>query len=249
MSEQVNVFDASPRLVPSHDNSAYSKPRQLNALPGRGIRLRRVSNRFMVLCCMALVSGQGITLSSAPTQRIEKARVDRSDQNAGPLYVSAGGREFRVTNKALNAWIVGGGRQVAYSAPDGAGGYENEGNALHLYDLQSGKERKILSEYFAIDRVTEVRTRNGKRAFLVEMTDGGLGASHVAVVDPSRGEVFVASKARLKDRTGDLLVLGFYRDNDWEVLANGKSVQPYRVRRYDLKRLLLRAPIHRVRAP
>jgi len=185
----------------------------------------------------------------AAQERIEKVRVDHSDNNGGPLYVSVGDRELRVTDKALNAWIVGAGRQVAYSAPDGAGGYENEGNALHLYDLQSGKERKILSEYFAIDRVTEVLTRNGKRAFLVEMRDGGLGASHVAVVDPRRGEVFVASKARLKRRTGDLLVLGFYRDDDWEVLANGKSVQPYRVQRYDLKRLLLHAPIHRVRAP
>jgi len=186
---------------------------------------------------------------AAAQERIEKVRVDHSDNNGGPLYVSVGDREPRVTDKALNAWIVGAGRQVAYSAPDGAGGYENEGNALHLYDLQSGKERKILSEYFAIDRVTEVRTRNGKTAFLVEMRDGGLGASHVAVVDPRRGEVFIASKARLQDRKGDLLVLGFYRDDDWEILANGKSVQPYKVQRYDLKRLLLRAPIHRVRAP
>jgi hypothetical protein len=184
----------------------------------------------------------------AAQERIEKVRLHHSDKNAGPLYVSVGGRERRVAEKALNAWIVSGGRQVAYSAPDGAGGYENEGNALHLYDLQSGKQRKILSEYFAIDRVTEVRTTNRKTALLVEMRDGGLGASHVAVVDPRRGEVFIASKTRLQDRTGDLFVLGFYRDDDWEALANGKDVQPYRVRRYDLKRLLLRVPIHRVRA-
>ena len=203
----------------------------------------------LLLCCVAMVSGQHTGDGAAGKRRIEKVRVDHSDNGGGPLYVSAGGREFRVADKALNAWIVSGGRQAAYSAPDGAGGYENEGNALHLYDLQSGKERKILSEYFAIDRVTEVETKNGKRAFLVEMKDGGLGASHVAVVDPRRGEVFIASKARLQDRTDDLLVLGFYRDDDWESLAKGKSVQPYKVRRYDLKRLLLRAPIHRVRAP
>jgi hypothetical protein len=212
----------------------------------------RVSNvQFVLLCCTALISSQEVKDSPLPPahERIEKVRLDHSDKDAGPLYVSAGGREFRVTDKALNAWIFGDGRQVAYSAPDGAGGYENEGNALHLYDLQSRKERKILSEYFAIDRVTEVKTRNGKTALIVEMRDGGLGASHVAVVDPRRGEVFIASKARLQDRTGDLLILGFYRDDDWEILANGKSVQPYKVQRYDLKRLLLRAPIHRVRAP
>jgi len=213
----------------------------------------RVSHLELVfLWCTALVSGQEIGGSkplSAGQARIEKVRVDRPDKNAGPLYASVGERELRVTDKALNAWIVNGGRQVAYSAPDGAGGYENEGNALHLYDLQSGKERKILSEYFAIDRVTEVGTRNGRTAFLVEMRDGGLGASHFAVVDPSRGEVFIATKARLQDRTGDVLVLGFYRDDDWAVLANGQSVQPYKIKRYDIKRLLLHAPIHRVRAP
>ena len=204
---------------------------------------------LLLLCCVAILPGEKVGGAAAGKHRIEKVRVDHADKTAGPLYVLAGGREFRVADKALNAWIVGGGQQVAYSAPDGAGGYEDEGNALHLYDLQSGKERKILSEYFAIDRVTEVRTRNGKTAFLVEMSDGGLGASHVAVVDPRRGEVFVASKARLQARSGDVLLLGFYRDDDWEILANGKSVPPYKVRRYDLKRLLLHAPIHRVVAP
>ena len=188
----------------------------------------RVSDlEFVLLWCTALVFSQEIkasTLLSAGQERIEKVRVDHADKNAGPLYVSVGGRELRVTDKALNAWIVGGGRQVAYSAPDGAGGYENEGNALHLYDLQSGKERKVLSEYFAIDRVTEVRTRNGKTAFLVEMRDGGLGASHVAVVDPRRGEVFIASKARVQGRTGDRLVLGFYHDEDWEILCMRRSI-------------------------
>lgn len=206
---------------------------------------------FVLLCCTAVASGQKITDPSPGSghQRVEKLRIDSSDRTAGPLYVSVGGREIRVTDKALKAWIVGGGRQVAYSAPDGAGGYENEGNGLHLYDVQSGKGRKVLSEYFAIDRITEVQTQSGKTAFLVEMLDGGLGASHFAVVDPKRGEVFVASKTRLKERRGDIVVLDFYRDEDWEALANGKSVEPYKEQRHDIKRLLLRAPIHRVRAP
>src|SRR5258706_14512997 len=179
---------------------------------------------LLLLCCMAILPGEKVGGAAAGKDRIEKVRVDPADKTAGPLYVLAGGREFRVAGKALNAWIVGGGQQVAYSAPDGAGGYENEGNALHLYDLQSGKERKVLSEYFAIDRVTEVRTRNGKTAFLVEMRDGGLGASHVAVVDPRRGEVFIASKARVQGRTGDRLVLGFYHDEDWEILCMRRSI-------------------------
>lgn len=191
----------------------------------------------------------GNALTIADSDRVEKVRIDQSDNAAGPLYISVHGRELRISDRALNAWIVTGGRQVAFSAPDGAGGYENEGQALHLYDLKNGKQRKILSEYFAIQRMTEVKTRNGKTVLLVEMVDGGLGASHFAVVDPKRGEVFVAAKARLQSREGDVVVLGFFRDEDWESLAAGKSVKPYRAQRYDLKSLLLRAPIHHTRAP
>src|SRR5450432_797074 len=126
---------------------------------------------------------------AAPAQVATKLRL----KSAGsPLYATIGGTEKKIADVALQAWMIEGGRQVLYSGRDGAGGYENEGESLHLYDASTGKQRKILSAYFVITRVEELMTSSGKTALLVMMTDGGLGASHLAVVNPKRGEVFSA---------------------------------------------------------
>jgi hypothetical protein len=81
------------------------------------------------------------------------------------------------------------------------------------------------------------------------MRDGGLGASHVAVVDPHRGEVFAARKARLLYRKNDVIVIGHYRDQDWEAMARGKAISPCRTERYNLIRLLRRPVILNKQAP
>jgi hypothetical protein len=107
----------------------------------------------------------------------------------------------------------------------------------------------VLSEYFAIDTVQEVGTHLGRYALLVEMRDGGLGATHIAVVDPARGEVFVKQKAKVMSRDGDKFVLGFFRDEDWETLARGEKVLPYRTQSYDIGTLLKGKPIVRPSAP
>jgi hypothetical protein len=83
----------------------------------------------------------------------------------------------------------------------------------------------------------------------VEMIDGGLGASHVAVVDPARGEVFVARKARLLSKNGDRIVLGYYRDEDWEAVTKDKTVSPVKTGSYHLSRLLQRRVIVNKHAP
>jgi hypothetical protein len=181
--------------------------------------------------------------------RISKVRIDRSDARPGPLFIVAEGKEIKVSDQALNAWIIGDKQQVAYSGVDGAGGYENEGQSLRVYDASTRTQRKIMAEYFAIDRVEEVRTSNGKRALIVEMRDSGLGASHLAVVDPNRGEVFAISKAAVVGRHGDQIVIGYFHEEDWETMAQGNAVQPYRTEHRDLKELLRRQVITKKRAP
>jgi len=100
-----------------------------------------------------------------------------------------------------------------------------------------------MSEYFMVETVTEVITSNKKRALLVTMEDGGLGASYVAVVDPRRGEVFFRRWARILANKGDTIVLGFYRERDWEQLEAGRKVRPYKRERHNLSSLLLRPVI------
>jgi hypothetical protein len=191
---------------------------------------------MVVLLIVSAVYGPtSYAQTSAP--RATDVRVAMRDIY-GELFVTIAGAEKKVTDQAQEAWIVNGGRQVVYSSNEGAGGFENEGQSLHLYDVATGKHKRIMSEYFMVDTVKEVVTRNKKRALLVTMSDGGLGASYLAVVDPLRGEVFFRRWVRILENKGDTIVLGFYREGDWEELNSDKKVRPYKRERHNLNSLL-----------
>lgn len=182
--------------------------------------------------------------SAAPV--ITRARVATSETAFyGPLYVTIEGRERKIADEALKAWIIQGGRKLVYSGRDGAGGFENEGQSLRIYDAATGRTRKVMSEYYGIDRVTDVTTSRGRTALLVEMSDGGLGASYIAVVDPTRGEVFFRRWAKILSRQRDVIVLGFFREDDWSELNESESarVRPYKRERHNLNSILQRRVI------
>jgi len=202
-------------------------------------------------CSAATLQAQNRATPARPSSeaRISGFRIERAGSEPGPLLVSINGSERRVADKALNAWVIDDGHRVVYSGADGAGGYENEGQSLRLYDSQTGEPRKILSEYFSIESVKEVEAAGGKKILLVEMRDSGLGASHLAVVDPDRGEVFAARKVRLLSCRGGTIVLGHYRDEDWEAMAHGQAVSPVKTDRYNLSGLLKRPLIVNPKAP
>ena len=174
-------------------------------------------------------------------QRATNVRIEMRDIY-GPLFVTIGGTEKKITDRAQQAWIINRGRHVVYSSSEGAGGYENEGQSLHLYDVDTGNQKRIMSHYLMVQTVNEVVTIKSKRALLVTMEDGGLGASYVAVVDPLRGEVFFRRWARILADKGDTIVLGFYKEADWGELEAGK-VRPYKKERHNLNSLLLRSVI------
>jgi len=176
--------------------------------------------------------------------RATKVRVAIRDTDIyGALFVTIAGTEQKVTDQAQQAWIINGGRHVVYSSNEGAGGYENEGQSLHLYDVDTKNHKRIMSEYFMVQKVREVITSNKKRALLITMEDGGLGASYLAVVDPLRGEVFFRRWVRILANNGDIIILGFYKEKDWGDLEEGKQVRPYKRERHNLKTLLLRPVI------
>jgi hypothetical protein len=180
------------------------------------------------------------------TQRATRVRVEPQGIY-GPLFVTIGGKEQKITDQAQQAWIINGGRHVVYSSSDGAGGFENEGQSLHLYDIRSGSRKRIMSEYFMVDKVEEAVTSKNKLALLVSMSDGGLGASYVAVVDPWRGEVFYRQHARILARTGDTIVIGFFKEADWE--KPPEKVRPYKRERHNLNSLLRRRVIVNKKSP
>lgn len=177
---------------------------------------------------------------------VSNVRVDKpTDSYTGTLYVTIDGHEKKIAAPVIEAWVIDAGRKVVYSMRDGAGGYEDEGESLRVYDAQTGKIKKVLSEYYSINEVTEVKTAGGKIALVVEMVDGGLGASYLAVVDPARGEVFFKQWVKLISRKGDIIKVGHYRENDWETLNdNGKTkVRPFKTERFNLSALLKRRVI------
>ena len=204
---------------------------------------KRIEMIFPIVVLL-IVSAVYVRASNAQTSepRATKVRIAMRDIY-GALFVTIAGAEKKVTDQAQQAWIINGGRHVVYSSSDGAGGYENEGQSLHLYDVGTGNHKRIMSEYFMVETVKEVITSNKKRALLVTMEDGGLGASYVAVIDPLRGEVFFRRWARILANKGDTIVLGFYREADWGELEPGKKVRPYKRERHNLKTLLLRPVI------
>ena len=174
-------------------------------------------------------------------QRATNVRIEMRDIY-GALFVTIGGTEKKITDQAQQAWIINRGRHVVYSSSEGAGGYENEGQSLHLYDVDTGTQKRIMSHYFMVQTVKEVVTSKNKRALLVTMEDGGLGASYVAVVDPWRGEVFFRRWARLLANKDDTIVLGFYKEEDWGE-PEASKVRPYKRERHNLNSLLLRSVI------
>lgn len=198
---------------------------------------------MIVLVVLLIVSAVYVPETNAQTfeQRATRVRIAMRDIY-GALFVTTAGTEKKVTDQAQQAWIINRGRHVVYSSSEGAGGYENEGQSLHLYDVGTGNHKRIMSEYFMVETVREVITSNRKRALLVTMEDGGLGASYVAVVDPWRGEVFFRRWARILATRGDTIVLGFYREADWGEPEAGRKVRPYKTERHNL-RSLLRRPV------
>jgi hypothetical protein len=201
---------------------------------------------LLLVILFTCVSAQDKLASSSLT-RITASRVDKTENDMhGPVYATMGGKETRIADAGVETWIIQGGRKLVYSGRDGAGGFENEGMSLHIYDAPTARLSKIMSEYFMVDKVTEVTTSTKKSVLLVKLSDGGLGASYFAVVDPARGEVFFRRWALLLSRKGDVITLGRYREDDWDKLTSDENakVTPYKKERYNLNTLLRRRVIH-----
>lgn len=215
-----------------------------------------LAKQIVTVVILFLVVSLGVETHAVAQRRPPRAsafRLEKLDGTLGNrLFITVNGRERKISNQALDAWLIDDGKSVVYSWLDGSGGFENEGQSLRIFDVRTGKTRKILSEYMGIDALMPVRLSTGQLALLIKMADGGLGASYFAVVDPRRGEVFYRRWAELTDVTGDRIKLAFYDPDDWnqinearggqeddpnQVISN-TTVKPQRTENHDLKRVL-----------
>lgn len=131
----------------------------------------------------------------------------------GTLTANIDGRDVTLAEDAVKAWVLARGRLIAWSAPDGAGGFENEGQALYVYDVQARASRKVAAEYFMIE---SARTLDHGSLLALTMQDGGLGASHLAIVHADRGLVYHAPLARIVAICGDELTVAHYDASAYE---------------------------------
>ena len=214
----------------------------------RSFVISLIGGMLMICSPVSHASGAGQPTAQA---LITRFRLDKTaDQYTGALYATIDGTERKIDDAVIDAWIIEKGRNLVYSKRDGAGGYEDEGESLRVYSARTGKARKVMSEYYAVDDLTEVKTASGKTALLVRLTDGGLGAFYLAVVDPSRGEVFFRPLARLLSRKGDIIRVGRYRqDIEWSEFYQNENakIRPYKIEQFNLSAILKRPVIYNKR--
>src|SRR5215813_10467458 len=103
-------------------------------------------------------------------QRATNVRIEMRDIY-GRLFVTIGKTEKKITDQAQQAWIINGGRHVVYSSSEGAGGYENEGQSLHLYAVDTGNQKRIMSHYFMVQTVKEAVRRQNYSPAVLELDD------------------------------------------------------------------------------
>ena len=191
----------------------------------------------------------GDTVQQVAPKRATAVSIERpegAEWGPGVVYATIGGTKTKV-GLAHGGWLIGDGRYVALSSDDGAGGYENEGQSLRLFDVETGAlvlgGAPLLREYYMIESVSSVTTPDGRVAVLVNMADGGLGAPHLAVVDPARGEVFRQQIARAISTDGGTLRVGVYTPDQIEGDGDFTTITPSRIDEYAFSDLLSRPVI------
>jgi len=220
---------------------------------------RTLANVLLATSLTVLVAGIRATAKAqtaktpSSSARAEKFEIRPSGTAlGGVLYLTVKGMERKVYDPVFAAWIINDGLDVIFSSSDGAGGFEDEGQSLRIYNVRSRLTRKIMSEYTGINAVQAVKTTTGAVALLVKLQDGGLGGSYFAVVDPARGEVFYRRWAEATDINADVVTLAFYRESDWDAINDARNwkegspetvisttkVRPEKVEQVDLKMAL-----------
>jgi hypothetical protein len=148
----------------------------------RFFKVKKMKHILFILISFTVLNGLAASRIAAqkrksPSKQLTVTKFELKDAETatgGKLYITVGGRKRKIDDQAFAAWIINGGKAIVFSGADGAGGFENEGQSLRIYDVATGKTKKILSEYVAVDAVMETIISTGETALLVRMSDGGL---------------------------------------------------------------------------
>lgn len=158
----------------------------------------------------------------------------------GRLVVTVKGEARTVVPKnAAKAWVLKGETAVVYSFREMKRGYEGEGEALIRYDIASKKSEPLLSAHDMVDKIYELTTAGGKKLLCVTLSDSGLGANHVAIVNPDRGTVFANPMSRFVKVEPNRIVVAEWGDSDlWHGSGDNPRGKPTRYFTFDPDRVL-----------
>lgn len=224
--------------------------------------MKRIALLLIALSRFSQLSSGEAPAKSEPANGVHATKLEIKEDETparGRLYLTVDGKERKIADDVARAWLIDGGRAAVYSRrQDGAGGFENDGESLRIYNVGTGKTEKILSEYVGIDAVMDVKLSNGEIALLIRMGDSASFVPYFAVVNPKRGEVLYRAAAELTEIKGDQITLAFYREEDWDTIEEERGgsefepdkvilptpkIKPAKTETHDLKEVLRRKVI------
>lgn len=171
---------------------------------------------------------------------ISKFRIQ--PKTGGALFVTIDGKEKQIAKKAVAAWIIERGRRLAYTTLEGVSGM-GTGGTLAVYDVQTNQHKKLATSDDDFENLKEARSSDGKTALLLEQADAEMCSPTVLVIDPTRGPVFSENPAQLLSIRGDIILLGYFKEAEWEKNCEGKKMKPYKTKPFSLSALLKRRVI------
>lgn len=159
----------------------------------------------------------GLLISLISRPQADKSPRQTVTAQVGPegvLVVTVNGDARTVVPRdAVKAWVMKDAKAVIFSLRERKRGYEGEGEALFRYEVGNKKQAQLLSEEYMVDKVYELTTPGGKTLLCVTMSDGGLGANHVALVNPDKGTVFARKMSRFAKVDPARIVITEYADS------------------------------------
>ncbi len=202
-------------------------------------KLARLLVSILCLSFASAVSAQRIR-STVRENVITKFRIQ--PKSGGPLFVTIDGKERKIAKEAVEAWIIEGGRRLAYTTAEGAGGM-GAGGTLMLFDAQTNQHKKLATSEDDLVDLKEARSGDGKTVLILETSGAENCAPEIMMIDPSRGEVFSESPAQVLSIKGDLMLLGYFKEAEWEKNCESKKMKPYKTKSFSLNALLKRSVI------
>ncbi len=191
-----------------------------------------------ILCVLFVRAG---VLAQTATARAGQNIITkfRIQPECGPLYITIGGQEKKIAKEGCAAWIIEGGRKLAYTTSENPGEM-GAGGTLLVYDAQTNQHKKLATSEDDIVGLKEARSGDGKTALLLELSDAEVCAPTLMVIDPTRGAVFSEAPAQVLSIKRDIMLLGYFKEAEWEKNCESKKMKPYKTKNFSLSALLKR---------